>query len=199
MSIRILDFCFAFISTILLFPLLFIIAILIVIDSKGGIFYSQVRVGQYNKDFKLLKFRTMNTGSDSKGLLTVGNRDPRVTKIGQFLRKYKLDELPQFINVFIGNMSIVGPRPEVRKYVDLYSEDQKRILLVKPGITDYASLSYMDENELLSKSNNPEQTYIQDILPVKIKLNYKYIDNKSIKEYFYIIFLTAKSIFLNRS
>ena len=140
----------------------------------------------------------MRVGADKKGLLTVGDRDPRVTRSGFFLRKYKLDELPQLVNVFVGDMSIVGPRPEVRRYVDLYSDHQKRILHVKPGITDYASFNYIDENEILAQSTDPEYTYIHEIMPAKIELNFKYIDNQSIKEYFKIIFLTAKSILFNR-
>jgi lipopolysaccharide/colanic/teichoic acid biosynthesis glycosyltransferase len=140
----------------------------------------------------------MRVGADKKGLLTVGDRDPRVTRSGFFLRKYKLDELPQLVNVFVGQMSVVGPRPEVRRYVDLYNENQKRILNVKPGITDYASLYYIDENEILAQSSDPENTYIQEIMPAKIELNFKYIDNQSIKEYFKIIFLTATSILFNR-
>lgn len=198
MVIRFFDLLFATIALVCLSPILIIIAIFILFESKGGSFYKQLRVGKNNKDFYLLKFRTMRVGADKKGLLTVGDRDPRVTRSGFFLRKYKLDELPQLVNVFVGQMSVVGPRPEVRRYVDLYNENQKRILNVKPGITDYASLYYIDENEILAQSSDPENTYIQEIMPAKIELNYKYIDNQTIKEYFKIIFLTAKSILFNR-
>lgn len=198
MVIRFFDLLFATIALVCLSPILIIIALFILFESKGGSFYKQLRVGKNNKDFYLLKFRTMRVGADKKGLLTVGDRDPRVTRSGFFLRKYKLDELPQLVNVFVGQMSVVGPRPEVRRYVDLYNENQKRILNVKPGITDYASLYYIDENEILAQSSDPENTYIQEIMPAKIELNYKYIDNQTIKEYFKIIFLTAKSILFNR-
>ncbi len=199
MIIRTLDFCFSLLFILLFIPIFLILSFLILLSSKGGVFYVQKRVGQYDVDFKLLKFRTMRVGADQKGLLTVGDKDPRVTRIGQFLRKFKLDELPQFINVLKGDMSIVGPRPEVRKYVDKYNEQQKRVLSVKPGITDYASLLYIDENELLAKSSDPEKCYVEEVMPAKINLNFKYIDNKSVKEYFKVILLTAQSIFLNRA
>lgn len=198
MLIRFFDLLFATLALVCLSPVFLIIALFIFLESKGGSFYKQLRVGKNNKDFYLLKFRTMRVGADKKGLLTVGDRDPRVTRSGFFLRKYKLDELPQLVNVFVGQMSVVGPRPEVRRYVDLYNENQKRILNVKPGITDYASLYYIDENEILAQSSDPENTYIQEIMPAKIELNFKYIDNQSIKEYFKIIFLTATSILFNR-
>jgi len=198
MVIRFFDLLFATLALVCLSPVFFIIALFILFESKGGSFYKQLRVGKDNKDFYLLKFRTMRVGADKKGLLTVGDRDPRVTRSGFFLRKYKLDELPQLVNVFVGQMSLVGPRPEVRRYVDLYNEQQKRILYVKPGITDYASFNFIDENEILAQSSDPEYTYIHEIMPAKIELNYKYIDNQSIKEYFKIIFLTAKSILFNR-
>jgi lipopolysaccharide/colanic/teichoic acid biosynthesis glycosyltransferase len=136
----------------------------------------------------------MVTDAENKGLITVGGRDPRVTRSGYFIRKYKLDELPQLINVLIGEMSLVGPRPEVRKYVDLYDEEQRKVLSVKPGITDYASIEYIDENELLAKSDDPERTYIDIIIPEKIRYNMKYIENSSVKEYFKIIFLTVLKI-----
>lgn len=154
----------------------------------------QKRVGKGGEDFSLVKFRTMKTNSDKKGLLTVGSRDARITKVGYFLRKYKIDELPQLINVLNGTMSLVGPRPEVRKYVELYNENQKSILNVKPGITDYASIEYFNENDLLAKSDNPEQTYINEVMPAKIELNKKYIDNPTIVADFKIILLTLKKI-----
>lgn len=158
------------------------------------LFYLQTRVGKKGKDFKLFKFRTMHLDADKKGLLTVGGRDPRVTSIGYYLRKYKLDELPQLFNVLFGTMSLVGPRPEVRKYVDLYTKEQQQVLSVKPGITDFASLEYINENDLLAKSNNPEKTYIEEIMPAKLALNMKYIQQQSILVDFKIILNTIFKI-----
>lgn len=192
--IRFFDFFFTVLGLIILSPLFLIVAIWIKLDSNGPVFYKQTRVGRNNKDFKLLKFRSMVTDADKKGLITVGGRDPRVTQSGYFIRKYKLDELPQLLNVLIGDMSLVGPRPEVRKYVDLYNETQRKVLSVKPGITDYASIEYIDENEILGKAENPENVYIEQIMPEKIKYNMKYIQNRSVKEYFKIIFLTIGKI-----
>lgn len=176
---RIFDLVLAAIFLILLAPLFIFIAIRIKLDSKGSVFYKQVRVGLNGKDFGIYKFRTMFVGADKKGLLTVGGNDSRITKPGLFLRKYKLDELPQLINVFFGDMSIVGPRPEVRKYVELYSKEQLEVLSVKPGITDYASIEYSKENEILAKANDPEATYINEIMPAKLALNQKYIREQS--------------------
>ncbi|MEZ4971006.1 MAG: sugar transferase, partial [Flavobacteriaceae bacterium] len=176
-------------------PLLLIIAVIIVLSSKGGIFYKQIRVGLNGRKFKILKFRTMYTGADKLGLLTVGDRDPRVTPIGFYLRKYKLDELPQLINVFIGDMSMVGPRPEVPKYVDLYSETDRVVLSIRPGITDYASIYFRNENEILKCSNDPEKKYIEEILPIKLDLNKKYIKEKGVFTDLKIIYLTFRSIF----
>jgi len=192
---RFFDILFSFFGIIFLLPVIFFISIAIVADSKGGIFYKQVRVGKNGKDFKLLKFRSMTSGSDKKGLLTVGNNDSRITKVGAFIRKFKLDEIPQLFNVFKGEMSFVGPRPEVRKYVDLYTQVQAKILSVLPGITDYASIEYSDENKLLALSSEPEKLYIEKIMPDKILLNMKYINSPTIKEYFKIIFLTVFKIF----
>jgi lipopolysaccharide/colanic/teichoic acid biosynthesis glycosyltransferase len=158
------------------------------------LFYFQIRVGKNGKDFKLFKFRTMHLDADKKGLLTVGGRDPRVTTIGYYLRKYKLDELPQLFNVLFGTMSLVGPRPEVRKYVDLYTKDQQLVLSVKPGITDFASLEYINENDLLAKSDNPEKTYINEIMPTKLALNAKYIQQQSVLVDFKIIVNTIFKI-----
>jgi lipopolysaccharide/colanic/teichoic acid biosynthesis glycosyltransferase len=177
---RSFDIVFSLLGLILLVPLLLIIAFLIKSESKGPIFFRQSRVGENNVDFKIFKFRTMYVGSDKKGLLTVGDRDPRVTKVGFFLRKYKLDELPQLINVLLGHMSFVGPRPEVRHYVNYYSESDLNILSVKPGITDYASIHFRNEVELLKASKDPETYYIDVILPKKIALNKKYIENKNL-------------------
>ncbi len=193
--IRFFDVFFSAIGLIILSPLFLVLAVWIKIDSKGPVFYKQSRVGKDNHDFYLYKFRTMAVDADKKGFITVGERDPRVTRAGYYLRKYKLDELPQLMNVLLGEMSFVGPRPEVRKYVNLYNEEQRKVLLVKPGITDYASIQYIDENEVLATSDNPEKAYIEVILPEKIKFNMKYIDNHSTKEYIKIIFLTIKKIF----
>lgn len=145
-------------------------------------------------DFKLFKFRTMHKDADKRGLLTVGGRDPRITAIGYYLRKYKLDELPQLFNVLFGSMSLVGPRPEVRKYVDMYSAEQMRVLSVQPGITDFASLEYINENDLLAKSSNPEETYIKEVMPAKLTLNMKYINTKSLAVDLKIIFDTIRKI-----
>jgi len=193
--IRFFDIIFSFFGLILLTPFLIIIALCIACTSRGSIFYTQKRVGQYNKDFTLFKFRTMCTGADENGLLTVGAKDARVTHIGYFLRKYKLDELPQLWNVLTGDMSLVGPRPEVRKYVDLYNDEQKHVLDVRPGITDYASIAYKNENNILAQSDNPEKQYIEEIMLQKLQLNLRYMENQSLKEYFKILFLTGKLIF----
>lgn len=192
---RIIDIFASAFMLILLFPFGLVIALLIACDSRGGVFYRQSRVGRYNRDFTLYKFRTMRTDADRLGLLTVGARDPRVTRVGYYLRKYKIDELPQLLNILSGDMSFVGPRPEVRKYVNLYNNEQKKVLSVRPGLTDYASIAYINENEILEKANDKEQTYINEIMPEKIKLNMKFIQNPSLYQYFKIIFLTIKSIF----
>lgn len=188
--IRFFDIVISFIVITLLSPFFLIISLLIVIDSKGGVFYRQIRIGKNFKPFKLIKFRTMIPEADKKGLLTVGSTDSRITKVGKFLRKYKLDELPQFINVLLGHMSIVGPRPEVPKYVELYNDYQKKILSIKPGITDIASIEYFNENDILAKSEDPEKTYIEQIMPHKIELNMWYINNRNIFNYFKVIFKT---------
>lgn len=171
-----------------------IIALCIVLESRGGVFYRQQRVGRHGKQFKLFKFRTMRPNSDKLGMLTVGMRDPRITRVGFFLRKTKLDEFPQFLNVLFGEMSIVGPRPEVRKYVDLYTDEQRKILDVKPGITDFASIEYFKENELLGNSSNPDKTYIEEIMPAKLKLNEKYLSNPSIITDVKVMWLTFKKM-----
>ena len=192
--IRFFDFVLSLVGLVILAPIFIVLAAWIKIDSVGPVFYKQIRVGQNGKDFGLFKFRSMVVDADKKGLITVGGRDPRITRSGYFIRKYKLDELPQLINVLVGDMSLVGPRPEVRKYVELYDDDQNKVLSVKPGITDYASIEYMDENEILGKSTDPEKTYIEEIIPEKIKYNMKYIKNRSLIEYFKIIFLTVLKI-----
>ena len=192
--IRFFDFVLSLVGLVILAPIFIVLAVWIKIDSMGPVFYKQIRVGQNGKDFGLFKFRSMVVDADKKGLITVGGRDPRITRSGYFIRKYKLDELPQLINVLVGDMSLVGPRPEVKKYVELYTDEQQKVLSVKPGITDYASIEYMDENEILGKSNDPEKTYIEEIMPEKIKYNMKYIQNKNVSEYFKIIFLTLLKI-----
>jgi lipopolysaccharide/colanic/teichoic acid biosynthesis glycosyltransferase len=191
---RTFDFLMSMIGILLLSPIFIIISISIAVDSRGGVFYKQERIGRGRKPFKLLKFRSMKTGSDKKGLLTVGSNDSRVTKIGLFIRKYKLDELPQLINILLGDMSFVGPRPEVKKYVDLYTKEQLKVLDVRPGLTDYASLAYFDENELLSKSANPEDTYIHVVMPAKLRLNFKYLKNKGFITDIGLILKTIKRI-----
>lgn len=165
-----------------------------IVTSGFPIFYLQTRVGRNGHDFKLFKFRTMHLNADKMGLLTVGGKDPRVTGIGYYLRKYKLDELPQLFNVLFGTMSLVGPRPEVRKYVDLYSDEQRKVLSVRPGITDFASLEFINENDLLAKSNNPEQTYINEVMPAKLALNSRYIEQQGILTDFKIIMNTIFKI-----
>ena len=181
-------------ALLLLSPLLLVIAVLIKLESKGPVLYLQERIGRNLKPFKICKFRTMVTDADRQGLLTVGGRDPRITRIGYYLRKFKLDELPQLFNVITGEMSIVGPRPEVRRYVELYSAEQRRVLSVKPGITDYASIAYVNENEILGKSTDPERTYIEQIMPEKLELNLKYIAEKSLMTDVKIILKTLLSI-----
>ncbi|MFM7667576.1 MAG: sugar transferase [Bacteroidota bacterium] len=191
---RIFDILFSSFILLCFLPIGLIISLLISFGSPGGIFYRQERIGKGGKPFFILKFRSMRTDSDSKGKLTVGMRDPRITNIGYFIRKYKLDEFPQFINVLKGEMSVVGPRPEVKEYVDLYTEEQLKVLNVKPGITDYASLYYFKENELLAQSTDPQKTYIEEIMPAKLKLNEKYLENPTIFHDLKIIFKTFGKI-----
>jgi lipopolysaccharide/colanic/teichoic acid biosynthesis glycosyltransferase len=188
--IRIFDIGMSFLGLIVLSPFFVVVSVLIPMESKGKVFFPQKRVGKYGKDFLLYKFRTMYIDSDKMGLITVGSDDPRITKIGAILRKFKIDEIPQLFNIFKGNMSFVGPRPEVRKYVSLYNLEQKQMLNIKPGLTDHASIIYFNENEILKNSSDPEKDYIEKILPEKLALNRKYIENYSVSEYFKIIGLT---------
>ena len=192
--IRLFDIFFSALGLIILFPFFIVFYLLIRIESKGGAFYIQGRIGKNGKPFGLYKFRSMRVGSDAEGLLTVGERDNRITRIGYVLRKTKIDELPQLLNVLKGDMSLVGPRPEVRKYTDMYTDEQRKVLCVRPGITDYASIEYVNENELLSKADDPERMYIEKVMPDKIKLNMKYLEHYTVGEYFKIIFLTFKSL-----
>ena len=192
--IRFLDFIFSLLGIILLFPVFLVLYFAVRLESKCGGFYKQLRVGRGGTDFYVYKFRSMRIGADKQGLITVGGRDPRITQVGYFIRKYKLDELPQLFNVLKGDMSLVGPRPEVRKYVELYTDEQRKILSVRPGITDYASIEYVDENTILGQADDADKAYVERILPDKIQYNMKYINHRSVKEYFKIIFLTIWSI-----
>jgi len=190
---RLFDIISASIVLVILSPVFIVVAILIVKDSKGGVFFKQKRVGLDQLEFGLFKFRTMRPDSDGVKI-TVGDRDPRVTDVGYFLRKYKLDELPQLINILRGEMSVVGPRPEVKQYVDLYNSEQLQVLSVKPGLSDLATLEYVNESEILAQSDNPEQTYINDIMPNKLRLNLDYIKNQSLLLDLKIIFKTFSRI-----
>ena len=190
---RIFDIILSLFGLIILLPFMLIIAIFIKLDSKGPVFFKQIRVTKNGKEFKIFKYRTMRVGSDKYSQITVG-KDGRITKIGSFLRKYKLDEIPQLINVLIGDMSLVGPRPEVPKYVALYTDEQKEILKVRAGITDYASIEFSDENDLLASEKNPEEAYIEKIMPKKIELNKKYLSEISVLTDIKIILLTIKKI-----
>ncbi|MCK5775449.1 MAG: sugar transferase [Bacteroidales bacterium] len=192
---RLFNITVSFLGLIILSPLFVVLSIAILLDSKGGVFYKQWRVGKTNTNFRLYKFRSMTVGADKKGLLTVGEHDARITSVGKFIRQYKLDELPQLINVLIGNMNLVGPRPEVRKYVDLYTKEQQGVLKVKPGITDYASIEYKNENEILSQSDDFEKTYIEIVMPHKLELNKKYINDPSIIHDIKLIYKTLFIIF----
>ncbi|SER18464.1 sugar transferase [Pedobacter rhizosphaerae] len=196
-SKRVFDVLLAGIALILFSPLLILVAILIKLDSKGPVFFKQIRVGRNMKDFHLVKFRTMFVQQQEGSLLTIGNRDNRITRIGYWLRKYKLDELPQLLNVLKGHMSLVGPRPEVRKYVNLYNDEQRYVLSVKPGITDWASVEFCNENELLKHAEDPESYYIERIIPAKIQQNLRYIKHNDILTDFKIIWLTINRIVIN--
>ena len=190
---RIFDITLSLFGLIILLPFMLIIAILIKIDSKGPVFFKQIRVTKNGKEFKIFKYRTMRVGSDKYSQITVG-KDGRITKIGSFLRKYKLDEIPQLINVLIGDMSLVGPRPEVPKYVALYTEEQEEILKVRAGITDYASIEFSNENDLLASEEDPEKAYIEKVMPKKIELNKKYLSEISVLTDIKIILVTIKKI-----
>ena len=193
--IRLFDLLFSFFGLIILSPLYLIIALIVLIDSPGKIIYTQWRVGKNNRDFKLYKFRTMKINADKLGLITVGMKDLRITRSGTFIRKYKLDELPQLLNVFNGQMSLVGPRPEVRQYTEQYSlANQMIVLSVKPGITDLASIEYSKENELLSNVTDPEKYYVDVVMPAKIKLNLNFIENPTLSNYLRIIIMTINKL-----
>lgn len=177
---RIFDGGLAFLLILFLLPVFLLISVWIWLDSAGKVYYSQLRIGRRKQAFQLLKFRTMREGSDQRGLLTLGNHDPRITRAGYWLRKYKIDELPQLFNILHGEMSFVGPRPEVNKYVVLYNQQQQRVFSVKPGLTDWASIYFMNESELLAKSNDPENFYRTELIPMKTQLALKYIDHQSL-------------------
>ena len=191
---RLFDILFSLLVLIIGLPFGLLIVICIAVDSRGNVIYKQKRVGRNNVDFLLYKFRTMCTDADKGSQITVSDHDSRITKTGTFLRKYKIDEFPQFLNILKGEMSIVGPRPEVRKYVDLYTPEQMRVLTVRPGLTDYASIRYVNENEILAASDNPEETYIHEIMPDKLALNLQYIEEQSIWVDVKIMFMTLKAI-----
>ena len=191
---RLFDICFSLALIIVLLPLALVVSIWIVFDDFGSPFFVQKRVGLGGKNFGLLKFRSMRKNAEAKGQLTVGMKDNRITRSGYFIRKYKIDELPQLVNVFLGEMSIVGPRPEVPKYVLLYNEEQQKVLSIKPGITDFASIEYVRENELLSQSPHPEKTYIEEIMPAKLELNLKYVREQNFLTDMKIILQTIKAL-----
>ncbi|MBP3253565.1 MAG: sugar transferase [Bacteroidales bacterium] len=191
---RLFDIVFSLLGLIATCWLFALIALAIKISSKGGVFYKQYRVGKDNKDFLLYKFRSMRIGADKGPLITVGGKDPRVTRIGYYIRKYKLDELPQLINVLKGDMSFVGPRPEVRYYVDMYNDTQRRVLDVRPGITDPASIAYRNENELLARQSDPQQYYIDVIMPDKLRINAQYLQNRTLLSDIKVIFRTFAAI-----
>jgi len=191
---RLFDIVFSLGLILVLLPVGIFVSIWIVLDDFGSPFFVQQRVGLGGKNFGLLKFRSMRKNAESKGQLTVGMKDNRITQSGYFIRKYKIDELPQLVNVFLGEMSVVGPRPEVPRYVLLYNEEQQNVLSIKPGITDFASIEYVRENELLSESPNPEKTYIEEIMPAKLALNLKYVREQSFLTDLKIILQTIKAI-----
>ena len=189
------DIAFSLLLLCMLCPLWIFISMVVIADSKGGAFFRQTRVGKDGKNFRLWKFRTMRPMSESAGQLTVGANDMRITNAGKTLRKFKLDELPQLFNVLIGDMSLVGPRPEVPKYVAMYTPEQRRVLSIRPGITDHASLLYFEENELLAQSEDPEKTYITEIMPAKLALNLQYLNSNSFRGDITIILRTVQRMF----
>jgi lipopolysaccharide/colanic/teichoic acid biosynthesis glycosyltransferase len=192
---RIFDILLSVGGIVILSPIFILLWCTIRLESKGKAIFKQTRVGKNNIDFTLYKFRTMYLNSESKGQITIGMKDPRITRIGYYLRKFKLDELPQLFNVLSGDMSFVGPRPEVRKYVDMYTNEQLKVLSIKPGITDYASIKYFNENELLGKSSSPHETYIHEIMPEKLRINMIYVENSTLLTDLRIIFTTLGRFF----
>lgn len=172
---RVMDVCLSGAALCVLWPLFLVLALAVRLDSPGPVFYRQVRVGRNGKPFRIFKFRSMVADADKLGLAITVGRDRRITRVGAFLRRTKLDELAQLINVFLGQMSFVGPRPEVEEYVRLYTPYQRQVLLVRPGITDYASIAYRNESDLLAGAQDPRRMYIEEIMPAKIELNMKYL------------------------
>lgn len=189
------DILAALLALVVLAPLLLILALLVALGSPGGAFFRQVRVGKGGREFRLLKFRTMRPGSESQGQITVGGRDPRITRIGYLLRKTKLDELPQLLNIVRGDMSIVGPRPEVPRYVAMYSPEQRHVLSVRPGLTSLASIAYIDENEVLGRASDPERAYVQEVMPAKLALDLRYVREQGLGMDLRIIMRTALKLF----
>lgn len=191
---RLFDIVMSGLGLILLSPLFVVVAVCIKLDSPGPVFYRQVRVGWHNRDFRIFKFRSMRVGADRGSLVTIGGRDSRITRLGYFIRKTKIDELPQLINVFVGDMSLVGPRPEVRHYVNYWTPEQMHVLDVRPGITDPASIKFRNENELMSRADDPEKYYIEVIMQEKLNLYLEYVENASFWYDIKLIFRTFMAI-----
>lgn len=191
---RSFDLLFALVLLVLLSPVLLILTLAVALTSPGGAFFRQVRIGKDGRTFGLLKFRTMRPGSEAKGQLTIGGRDPRVTPVGYWLRRTKLDELPQLLNVLVGDMSIVGPRPEVPRYVALYTTEQRQVLRLRPGITGMASIDYIDENELLARASDPEKAYIEEVMPAKLALDLRYLREHDLLLDLRILGATARKV-----
>jgi lipopolysaccharide/colanic/teichoic acid biosynthesis glycosyltransferase len=193
---RTFDILLSLLALIVLLPVFLIIGLIIKMDSRGPVFFRQQRIGKDYRSFRIFKFRTMYPGAEQQGMLTIG-RDQRITRIGHFLRRYKLDELPQLFNVLIGDMSLVGPRPEVSQYVALYNDEQKKILKVKPGITDLASIEFANENEMLAGCSNPEEKYIREIMPAKLRLNLRYLERQNLLTDLQILAKTFWRVFVH--
>lgn len=194
---RLFDIVVSFFGLLLLMPFLLGVGLAVAVDSKGPVFFLQERIGKEGFPFFLYKFRTMKVGSEKGTAITVGDRDPRITRVGYYLRKFKIDELPQLLNVLKGEMSFVGPRPEVKKFVDLYTPEQRKVLNVAPGMTDYASILFRNENELLDGQKDPISYYIEYIMPKKLQLNAEYVAKNNIWIDLEIIFKTIVIIFKN--
>lgn len=192
---RLFDIVVSALALCVLAPVLLMLALVVALGSPGGAFFRQERVGLNGRTFKLLKFRSMRPGSESRGQITVGARDPRITGVGHFMRKTKLDELPQLFNILQGDMSVVGPRPEVPRYVALYTTEQRQVLSVRPGLTSLASITYINENELLGRSNDPERTYVEDVMPAKLALDLQYVREQSLGLDLRIMFGTLMALF----
>jgi len=195
---RLFDLIASFLGLILLSPLLIVLSLLVLFMSGRPMFYLQERIGKDGRPFRIVKFRTMIRRADRQGPAFTRGGDRRITPIGRFLRRYKLDELPQLFNVLKGDMSIVGPRPEVAEYVNLYTEEQRRVLSVKPGLTDTASIVYRDEESVLARYEDARKAYIEKIMPAKLKLNLKYIDRADFRTDLWLIIETLKKVFRRR-